>query len=90
MLPDGSQYRERKRVCVTSKSNAIRWAQKREAHLLVNGPPKAKKEVSTLEQFAPRFLDGHARANQQKPGGIAHKETMLNIHLIPAFWPKTT
>ena len=29
-------------------------------------PTQPTKEVPTLEQFAPRFLDGHARANQQK------------------------
>jgi hypothetical protein len=39
--------------------------------------------VPTLQEFAPRFVDGHARANQQKANGIAHKETMLRVHLIP-------
>jgi hypothetical protein len=39
--------------------------------------------VPTLQQFALRFLDGPARANQQKPGGIAHKETVLKVHLVP-------
>ena len=41
--------------------------------------------MPTLEQFAPRFLDGHARANRQKPSGVASKETILRTHLIPAF-----
>jgi hypothetical protein len=27
-------------------------------------------------------VDGHARANRQKPSGIAAKETILNIHLV--------
>ncbi len=27
-------------------------------------------------------MDGHARANRQKPSGIAAKETILNIHLV--------
>src|SRR5207244_7229746 len=31
------------------------------------------------------FLDGYARANRQKPSGIAAKETILNVHLVPAF-----
>jgi integrase len=39
--------------------------------------------VPTLVQFAPRFLEGHARANRQKPSGIAAKETILDRHLIP-------
>lgn len=62
-LPDGSQYRERKRASRFSKSSAQRWAQDRERHLLQHGPPTAKKEVPTLDAFAPRFVDGHARAN---------------------------
>ena len=40
-------------------------------------PPFAGKEVPTLEQFASRFMDGHARSNQLKPSGIAHKELVL-------------
>jgi integrase len=39
--------------------------------------------VPTLEQFAPRFLDGYVRANRQKPSGIAAKQTILNVHLVP-------
>ena len=34
------------------------------------------------------FLDGHGRANQQKPSGIAHNETVLNVHVIPALGRK--
>ena len=88
VLPTGSEYRERKRVSVRSKSAATRWAEARERELLVNGLPKPKKEVPTLQEFAPRFLDGHARANQQKPGGIAHKESLLRTHLIPQLGAK--
>ncbi len=39
--------------------------------------------MPTLEEFAGRFLDGYARANRQKPSGIASKETILRIHLVP-------
>jgi integrase len=39
--------------------------------------------VPTLEEFAERFVDGHARANQHKPSGVAAKETILRVHLIP-------
>jgi len=42
-----------------------------------------KQEVPTLQEFAPRFLDEHARANQQKLGGIAHKDGILRNHLVP-------
>jgi integrase len=51
--------------------------------VLQHGPPQVKKEVPTLKQFAPRFIDGHARANRQKPSGIAAKELLLRVHLVP-------
>ena len=74
-----ARHRERKRLSVSSKSAAQRWGQDRERYLLQHGPPQPKKEVPTLEEFAPRFMDGHARANRQKPSGIAAKETILNV-----------
>jgi hypothetical protein len=46
------------------------------------------KEVPTLQDFWPRFMDGYARANRQKPSGIAAKETIGNVHLIPRFGRK--
>ena len=45
--------------------------------------PQPRKEVPTLADFAGRFLDGYARANQQKPSGIAAKEMILRMHLMP-------
>jgi len=87
-LPDGSKYRERRRLRITSKSAALRWGQDRERHVLQRGPAQPKKEVPTLEEFALRFLDGHARANRQKPSGIAAKETILKTHLIPLLGSK--
>jgi integrase len=87
-LPYGSQYRERKRASRFSKSAAQRWAEDRERYLLQHGPPAAHKEVPTLEAFAPRFVDGHARANRHKPSGINSIESILKWHLIPALGPK--
>ena len=87
-LPNGSRHRERRVVSHSSKSAALRWGQDRERHLLQHGPALPKKEVPTLEEFAPRFMDGHARANQQKPSGIAAKETILNVHLVPLLGTK--
>jgi integrase len=71
-----------------SKSAAKRWAESRQQHLLQNGPDQEPKEVSTLEQFAPRFISGHAKANRQKPSGIAAKETIIKHHLVPFLGPK--
>ena len=87
-LSNGTRYRERKRLSIASKSAAQRWGQDRERHVLQHGPPQPKKEVPTLEEFAPRFVDGHARANRQKPSGIAAKETILNVHLVPLLGTK--
>jgi integrase len=41
------------------------------------------KEVPTLRGFVTRFLDGHARANRQKPSSIAAKEMLLRVHIVP-------
>ena len=87
-LPNGKRHRER-RVLVTSKSAAQRWGEDRERHLLQHGPPQPKKEVPTLEQFAPRFIEGHARANRQKASGIAAKEMIVRVHLVPALGTKS-
>ena len=84
-LPNGRKHRDRRRLKVSSKSAALRWGRARELKLLVEGLPKRKKEVPILEEFAPRFLDGHARANRQKPSSIAAKEMILRVHLIPRF-----
>lgn len=83
-LSNGARHRERRRLSITSKSAAQRWGQDRERHLLQHGPPQLKKEVPTLEEFAPRFVEGHARANRQKPSGIAAKEMIVRVHLVPA------
>jgi integrase len=85
LLPNGKNYRERKCASRFSKSSAYRWAQDRERYLLQHGPPTANKEVPTFEAFAPRFVDGHARANRHKPSGIASTQSILKWHLVPAF-----
>ena len=84
LLPDGTRFRERKKATVSSQTRARQWGEARERELLRSGPPCARKEVPTLRDFAPRFLDGYARANRQKPSGIAGKETILRVHLVPA------
>ena len=94
VTPDGTrEFRERKRAPVSSRSAAARWAEGRERVLFErlmkppqdNAPPK---EVPTLREFVSRFLDGHPRANRQKPSGIAAKEMILRVHLVPALGHK--
>ena len=84
LLPDGIRFRERKKASVSSLTGARRWGEARERELLRNGPARVRKEVPTLRDFVPRFLEGYARANRQKPSGIAGKETILRVHLVPA------
>ncbi len=83
VLPDGKSYRQRRRINTSSKTSARRWGEARERHLLQHGPPQPGREVPTLSEFKDRFLDGYARANRQKPSGIAAKETVLDVHLVP-------
>ena len=91
-LPDESEHRLRLRAPLGSKSAAQRWGEERERHWYhkLTHPQlvKEQKDVPTLRQFAPRFLDGHARANRQKPSGIAAKEMILRVHLVPALGHK--
>ena len=93
VTPDGTrQLRERRLAPVSSRSVAMRWGEGRERMLfqrLVDpAQHKARKEVPTLRAFAPRFLDGHSRANRQKPSGIAAKEMILRVHLMSALGHK--
>jgi hypothetical protein len=91
VTPDGTRKaRERKRSPLASRTAALRWAEGRERILfqrLVNPAldAPAKKEVPTLESFAPRFIEGHAKANRLKPSGIASKTAILRVYLIPTF-----
>jgi integrase len=91
-LPDDSEHRLRLKAPVGSKSAAQRWGEERERHWYheLTHPQLAhvRKEVPTLRAFAPRFVDGHARANRQKPSGIAAKEMILRVHLVPALGHK--
>lgn len=88
LLPDGTRRRERKKVPASSKTAAARWGEHRERELLIHGAPKTRQEVPTLQEFEARFLDGYARANRQKPSGIAGKESILKAHLVPMFGKK--
>lgn len=50
--------------------------------MLQHGPSQEKEEVLTLREFVPRVVND-ARANRQKPSGIAAKETIVRVHLVP-------
>ncbi|GJM43205.1 MAG: hypothetical protein DHS20C21_00470 [Gemmatimonadota bacterium] len=94
--PDGQRIRRRWVAPVASRSAAKRWGEARQRELLLEAlresepglepaPVMERDEVPTLAKFAPRFINGYARANRHKPGGIANKESHLRIHLLPVF-----
>src|SRR3954467_7426204 len=90
VTPDGKRsLRERRRAKMSARSVAVRWAEGRERVLferLVNPALDIpKKEVPTLQTFAPRFIEGHAIANRLKPSGIASKNSILRLYLFPMF-----
>jgi integrase len=94
LLPDGTRVRERKKSPVSTKSGSKRWGERREKALVEERfqpkpePSESREEVPTLAEFAPRFLENHARANRQKPSTVAAKETILRVHLIPILGSK--
>ena len=88
LQPDGSEFRERRVLKTESKSSANVWGQRRERQLYTKGPPQKTKEVQTLKEFAPRFINEYAIANRQKPSGISNKESVLRTHLVPALGAK--
>src|SRR5262245_8229303 len=92
ILPDNSEHRERRKAPVATKTAAQRWGEARERQWyreLTHADGEASpKEVPTLEQFAARFLDGYARANRQKASGVAAKEMIIRVHLMPTLGGK--
>lgn len=94
--PDGTAFRKRLRAPVATKSQAKAWGQRREVEIVAAGQggelarsrrdkPETPngKEIPTLEEFSPRFLDGYARAEKQKASSVATKERILRLHLLP-------
>ena len=81
-LPNGTRLRERKKTPCTSKTAALRWGEQRQAILLLHGKPQ-RKEVPTLEAFAPRYMAEHVRANRHKPSTQSLKEHIIDFYLKP-------
>jgi integrase len=90
-LPDGSEHRQRRRSPLASKSKSKDWGEERARvwYAELTAPvAEQKREVPTLENFAPRFVDEHSRANRQKPSTIAATESLLKWHLVPTLGAK--
>jgi integrase len=93
-LPNGEKIRERRKAPVASKSDAKKWAQERERHLLQHGRPQRRgakqpateeKTTPTFAEFVPRYLADHVKANREKPSTQKAKRGICANHLIPAF-----
>jgi integrase len=73
--PEQPQRPQRRRPAAADGSNA-------------NPVGQTERKVTTLAAFAPRYIDGYARANREKPSSIDAKEAILRNYLIPAFGDK--
>ena len=88
-LPDGTLHRERVKAPGSTRSQALRWAQKREAHILRHGlqgketQETAAREVPTFAEFAPRFIQDHIVANRLSPTTKRDYENSIKMHFIP-------
>jgi integrase len=86
-LPDGTPIRERVKAPVSGKSAALRWAQEREGQILAQKgrKPKEARQVPTVAEFKPRFIEGHVKANRLKPSSAEAYESIFRTHLEPEF-----
>ena len=86
-FPDGARYRERVQSPASTYSASLRWGQLREAQVVADGNHSEVKcmrpAAPTLAEFWPRFMEGHARANQEKPSSIDTRERLFRLHLKP-------
>ncbi len=89
--PDGRTERVRKVSPVQTKRGAEQYERDlRQAILGGQRQPevKAKENVPTLGEFAPEFIEGYAKANQEKPSTIHSKEAIIRTYLVPRFGGK--
>jgi integrase len=88
-LPSGEAVRERVKAPVSSKGAAKDWGLQRELVLLQQGGRRPNdsgpRQVVTLGEFWPRFLEGYCRANRQKPSTLNEKGKVMDYYLRPRF-----
>ena len=93
--PDGSTFRRRFKAPVEGMTAARRWGEAREAELLKAPSPKERaeeervnKEVPTLRDFGPRYIENHALADQLKASTVDWIEKTYKNHLYPELGDK--
>lgn len=79
--PDGRTERIRKRSPVQTKRGAEEFERQLRDAMLTG---RTNKEVPRFKDFAQEFLETYAKANN-KPSEQAAKESILRVHLVPAF-----
>jgi integrase len=89
-LPNGKWFEERKKSPLTSKANTWRYAEERAAHAIresVKPVPvaanKPDRTVPTWDEFWPRYVEEHCRANRLKPSTINQKQVIYDHYLKP-------
>jgi len=90
--PDGTLLRQRIKAPVDSKSAAKRWGEAKERELLVRPSPakpqEQRKEVPTLNEFGPRYIENHAKADRLKASTVDWIEKTYRNYLYPKLGDK--
>lgn len=81
LLPNGERYRERRKAPIQTRTAAAKWAAMREQEIITHWSKPTKSQAPTLGEFAERWINEYAIANQHKPSGVEHKRLMLSAHL---------
>jgi integrase len=93
--PDGTAFRRRYKAPVEGKTAAKRWGEAREAELLKAPSPEQRavqqrehKEVPTLRDFGPRYIENHALADRLKASTVDWIGKTYKNHLYPQLGDK--
>lgn len=81
--PDGRRQRIREVAPVTTKRAAEQYEQQIRQALLDGTYGRKESTTPTVAEFVPRFIEGYAKANQQKPSTILAKEAIFETYLTP-------
>jgi integrase len=89
-LPNGSFVEERKKSPLTGKAATQRYAEQRANELIRESmrsvPAGAREEarpVPTWDEFWPRYIEEHCRANRLKPSTLAQKQIIFAHYIKP-------
>lgn len=86
--PDGAHRRVRKVSPVQTRRGAEEYERQVRQALLDGSYDRPASGAPTLEDFAPRWIEGYCRANRQKHSSIVSKESILEHHLLPLLGQK--